>query len=75
MERSRELAANVGRFGVVFGATAVDFHLAHVLQWITLAMTDHAIDPGSFVQRIRQLLVVLRLSREGRRMTLTLLMP
>ena len=38
-------------------------------------MTDHATDPGSFVQRIRQLLVVLRLSREGRRMTLTLLMP
>ena len=56
-------------------ATAVDFHLAHVLQWIPLAMSDHAIDPGSFVQRIRQLLVVLRLSREGRRMTLTLLMP
>lgn len=38
-------------------------------------MLDQATDPGSFVQRIRQLLEVLRLSREGRRMTLSLLMP
>jgi hypothetical protein len=61
--------------GVQTCALPIYFHLAHVLQRITLAMTDHALDPGSFVQRIRQLLVVLRLSREGRRMTLTLLMP